>query len=432
MTTLKFLKGYYKLAISDFLSNYATTVASTTIKLWLLNSLLTGFENSNRFLTIYLTLAAASELVTGLFSGAIADRFGALKTAIFACISRIIAGLLIISIVFISGTSHALPVNTAFWIVSLLVVITTGCDTFYFPALTSFVNRITEANKLINVLSLLRFTSLMGDLVGPAVAGFAHSQYAYIAILATESLALTIAVACIALSAKAYKGSINSTNTAESQSKNSFFSDWFHGLAIFVKNKTYQVLAPFALLEAVASSGINFSIILLFTNVLHDTESYGLFLSMMSLGYALSYLVSAKLSKRFSFWQMLTGSHVLVTITLILLAFTPNGKIAILLGFLLAFFQGIINPPFQALFVHAVDETVVAQVMSVFISVVAAVGSISYPLWDSIYSIQRLPTHPEVIIIFSAAILHSILVLLCFTIKRIRNLSDKTDREFLE
>lgn len=73
MIFLKNFLGYYRLAASDFLSNYATTVAATTIKLWIVNSLLAGVQESSKYLTIYLMLSAISELVTGLFSGTVAS-----------------------------------------------------------------------------------------------------------------------------------------------------------------------------------------------------------------------------------------------------------------------------------------------------------------------------------------------------------------------
>lgn len=195
-------RNYWQLAISDLFSVYATSVAETTIQLWLLNSLLVGFADSSRYLTIYLTISSISTLVTGLFSGAIGERAGVLRTIIFACSTRIIAGLLIIATIYISGNFSIVSANISFWILTALVVITTGSDTFYSPAVTSFINKVTDPDKLIDVLSLMRLISLLGTLIGPAIAGFAGSSNAYIPILFTESISLVIAIMLVVLVSK--------------------------------------------------------------------------------------------------------------------------------------------------------------------------------------------------------------------------------------
>ncbi|RFT23990.1 hypothetical protein CG394_04700, partial [Gardnerella vaginalis] len=42
-----------------------------------------------------------------------------------------------------------------------------------------------------------------------------------------------------------------------------FLATWARGMATFVKNQTYRTLAPFAILEAIASTGISFAGVLL-------------------------------------------------------------------------------------------------------------------------------------------------------------------------
>lgn len=136
------------------------------------------------------------------------------------------------------------------------------------------------------------------------------------------------------------------------------------------------------MVEAVANSGLVFAIIFYFTTQLHDIQSYGWHLSALSAGYAISYLIAPQCSHIFSFAQLLTASHILITVCLCSLAVTRIGVIAVFWGFLFAFSQAIISPAFQSIFIRSVDQSLVAQVMSVFISVVAAIGAISYPAWD--------------------------------------------------
>ncbi|MDK6218134.1 hypothetical protein QP201_26945, partial [Escherichia coli] len=92
------------------------------------------------------------------------------------------------------------------------------------------------------------------------------------------------------------------------------------GIKTFTANRTYRLLFPFAVVEAVANSGLGFAIIFYFTTQLHDIQSYGWYLSALSAGYAISYLIAPQCSHIFSFAQLLTASHILITVCLCSLA----------------------------------------------------------------------------------------------------------------
>ncbi len=432
-------RNYWQLAISDLFSVYATSVAETTIQLWLLSSLLVGFADSSRYLTIYLTISSISTLVTGLFSGAIGERAGVLRTIIYACSTRIIAGLLIIATIYISGNFSIVSANTSFWILTTLVVITTGSDTFYSPAVTSFINKVTDPDKLIDVLSLMRLISLLGTLIGPAIAGFAGSSNAYIPILFTESISLVIAIMLVVLVSKKHaefelttSGSYETASTNDSSPPPqdpdasplvTFLHEWLDGLKTFAHTSTYRLLFPFALFEALASTAIGFAVILFFTNVLDDAASYGWCLSAMSLGYAISYAIAPRIAERMSFGSMLMLSYSLIIVSLLGLAFSPNGLAAVFFGFCFSFSQAIISPSFQAVLVRAVDESLVSQVISVFISVVTAIGAVSYSLWNFIYTLPAPQgiSH-ESIVLLGAVLLYVIMLILCLSSRKIRDL----------
>lgn len=57
-----------------------------------------------------------------------------------------------------------------------------------------------------------------------------------------------------------------------------------------IKVPIYRTLFPFALIEAIAASGISFTVILFFNNVLNSSAAYGYYSSVVALGCALSYL----------------------------------------------------------------------------------------------------------------------------------------------
>lgn len=436
MQLITTLRSYWQVALSDLLSTYATSVAETTIQLWLLNSLLVGFEDSSRYLTLYLTISSLSALITGLFSGALSETVGVLRAIMYACSVRIIAGLLIIGTIFVSSQSSLfsahISTHTAFWILTSLVVITTGSDTFYSPALTSFINRVTDSEKLIDVLSLVRLVSLMGTLLGPAIAGFASNSGAYIPILFTESISLLAAILLVLLVSRKHPDvhasscaeSVEPEESTASASFASFLSDWLSGLKTFVHTATYRLLFPFAVIEALASAGIGFAVILFFTNVLHDTASYGWCMSAMSLGYAISFALAPRLAKRMSFWSMLALSYSLIIISLTGLAFSPNGLVAVIFGFCFSFSQAIISPSFQTILVRAVDESLVSQVISVFISVVTAIGAVSYSLWDFIYAHSWVTgLSPESTVLLGTVVLYGVMLVLCISSRALREIT---------
>lgn len=197
------------LFLSDFLSEYATSVASTTIKLWLLNSLFLGLAQSSKYLSLYLTLASISDLVAGIFAGAFAERFGIIKSMLSACFVRAVASLGTIGVAYLTGNQDMSP-RLAFVLVTVMLVITSASNVVYFSAAASLLNRITEAEKLVHILSLLRFASLIGSMLGPAVAGFAAGKNQYLLILFTGFFALLFAGLAVALVAQANRKELES------------------------------------------------------------------------------------------------------------------------------------------------------------------------------------------------------------------------------
>lgn len=435
------MKRYTGLFLSDFLSEYATSVASTTIKLWLLNSLFLGSAQSSKYLSLYLTLASISELIAGIFAGAFAERFGIIKSMLSACFVRAVASLGTIGVVYLTGNQDMSP-RLAFVLVTVMLVITSASNVVYFPAAASLLNRITEAEKLVHILSLLRFASLIGSMLGPAVAGFAAGKNQYLLILFTEFFALLFAGLAVALVARTNRKELESpplqsseterTVTESTVAQSSFWGDWVAGMKTMIKVPIYRALFPFALIEAIATSGISFTVILFFNNVLNSSAAYGYYSSAVALGYALSYLSAGFFGKRFSFHAILFSSQLLVALMLLLLACAASALVAVIAGFLFSYSQGILGPIFQGVFIGAVDEKLVSQVMSVFISVVGAIGAVSYPLWSASYelipttltfSIGGFSPSAESVIIGIASILHAFLVILSLLDRRVKQVN---------
>lgn len=435
------VKRYAGLFLSDFLSEYATSVASTTVKLWLLNSLFLGSAQSSKYLSLYLTLASIGELISGIFAGAFAERFGIIKSMLSACLVRAVASLGTIGAVYLVGNQGISP-GFAFILVTVMLVITSASSVVYFPAAASLVNRITESEQLVHILSLLRFTSLIGSMLGPAIAGFAADQDQYLLILFTEFFALLLAGLAVVLVARAHRQDLNRPPlqsaaaegaVAESTiTRSSFWGDWVAGMKTIVKVPLYRSLFPFALIEAIATSGIGFAVVLFFSNTLNSSAAYGYYSSAVALGYALSYLSAGFLGKRFSFRTILFLSQLLVALMLLLLACAPSSLVAVIAGFLFSYSQGILGPIFQGVFIGAVDEKLVSQVMSVFISVVGTIGAVSYPLWSTLYefipatlsfSIDGFSPSAESVIIGIASILHAFLVILSLLDRRVKQVN---------
>ena len=80
-------------------------------------------------------------------------------------------------------------------------------------------------------------------------------------------------------------------------------------------------------------------------------------------------------------FKLLALSNLAVSLLLAVISVTDSALIAVVAGFSFATSQGVLNPPFQTIFVQAVPSEKVGQAMSVFISVVGVVGALAVPLW---------------------------------------------------
>ena len=401
----------WRLLCSDFLSNLATSLAAKIISLWFVLAVF-GEERSVPWVSGFLTVIAVAQLLAGLFTGAVSDRHDPIATMTMACLVRAVASAGIIAILVFCPTGGLAAVLA----VIALAIIEAMCDTAYLPAAASVSHRLADGQELV------RLFALMGSMAGPILAGIGADRGWFAGTMALETVALL--VAALILAPIRHSMSRQTAGLAEG-----FWLAWKAGLRAMVGSESYQVMLPFAILEAVSSSALSMVAIYFFTATLHVSATwYGVWNALVAAGYATGYLTAPWLSERMRFFKLLALSNLAVSLLLAIISVTDSALIAVVAGFSFATSQGVLNPPFQTIFVQAVPSEKVGQAMSVFISVVGAVGALAVPLWGVVADTlaRHQPTtgiDPYRTILLIIVVVHAAIVVCALANRRVRAIS---------
>lgn len=400
----------WRLLCSDFLSNLATSLAAKIISLWFVLAVF-GEERSVPWVSGFLTVIAVAQLLAGLFTGVVSDRHDPIATMTMACLVRAVASAGIIAILVFCPTGGLAAVLA----VIALAVIEAMCDTAYLPAAASVSHRLADGQELVRLLSWLRFFALMGSMAGPILAGIGADRGWFAGTMALETVALLMAA--LILAPIRHSMSRQTVGPAEG-----FWVTWKAGLRAMVGSESYRVMLPFAILEAVSSSALSMVAIYFFTATLHVSATwYGVWNALVAAGYAIGYLTAP-------WFKLLALSNFAVSLLLAIISVTDSALIAVVVGFSFATSQGVLNPPFQTIFVQAVPSEKVGQAMSVFISVVGAVGALAVPLWGVVADTlaRHQPTtgiDPYRTILLIIVAVHAIMVVCALANRRVRAIS---------
>ena len=380
----------WRLLCSDFLSNLATSLAAKIISLWFVLAVF-GEERSVPWVSGFLTVIAVAQLLAGLFTGAVSDRHDPIATMTMACLVRAVASAGIIAILVFCPTGGLAAVLA----VIALAIIEAMCDTAYLPAAASVSHRLADGQELVRLLGWLRFFALLGSMAGPILAGIGADRGWFAGTMALETVALL--VAALILAPIRHSISRQTAGLAEG-----FWLAWKAGLRAMVGSESYRVMLPFAILEAVSSSALSMVAIYFFT--------------------------APWLSERMRFFKLLALSNLAVSLLLAIISVTDSALVAVVVGFSFATSQGVLNPPFQTIFVQAVPSEKVGQAMSVFISVVGAVGALAVPLWGVVADTlaRHQPTtgiDPYRTILLIIVAVHAAMVVCALTNRRVRAIS---------
>lgn len=354
----------------------------------------------------FLTVIAVAQLLAGLFTGAVSDRHDPIATMTMACLVRAVASAGIIAILVFCPTGGLAAVLA----VIALAVIEAMCDTAYLPAAASVSHRLADGQELVRLLGWLRFFALLGSMAGPVLAGMGADRGWFAGTMALETAALLVAALILA-------------PIRHSMSRQTA------GLRAMVGSESYRVMLPFAILEAVSSSALSMVAIYFFTATLHVSVTwYGVWNALVAAGYAIGYLTAPWLSECMRFFKLLALSNLAVSLLLAVISVTDSALIAVVVGFSFATSQGVLNPPFQTIFVQAVPSEKVGQAMSVFISVVGAVGALAVPLWGVVADTlaRHQPTtgiDPYRAILLIIVVVHAAMVVCALANRRVRAIS---------
>lgn len=452
--------GLTPLYASDLLSNLATSTAVSLIKLWLVLGLVGGGASTVGYVATYVTLNSVIVFVVGLTAGAYVDRNDHVSVMVQANVARALSSLLTIAVLMLHG-NDVLPSDATFALVTLLALVSTACDTIYFPATSALSVQLASGGDLVRALGYLRVTSMAGDLAGPILAGWGAARQWWAPVLLVETLCLIASAAlihsCRGListgsrtgeeedreSAAGCAGGADSMDSrsaapkergdgARSQaSKQSYWETWATGYRAARDSVPYRILLPFALIEAIGASALSLVTVYYFTQTIRaSADWYGLYTAAVTLGYLLGYGLAARLTARVPFYRLLLLSNLGVAFSLLALSLTSAPLVCCLLGTSMSLTQSIVGPAFQAVFSQGVDESLVGQAMSLFMAITSIVGALAVPVAGVLITWLRgggLAHLASGDVAYSATIgfvatLHAGMALLAVTAKRIRGI----------
>lgn len=453
--------GLTPLYVSDLLSNLATSTSVSLIKLWLVLGLLGSGASTVGYVTAYVTLNSVVVFVVGLTAGAYVDRNDHVSVMVRANVARALSSLLTIAVLMLHGNA-VLPSGATFALVILLALVSTACDTLYFPATSALSVQLASGGDLVRALGYLRVTSMAGDLAGPILAGWGAARQWWAPVLVVETLCLIASAVLIhscrglmpagsriggegddesAAGCVGGADSVSSHGSAPKEcgdddarlrvSKQSYWETWAMGYRAARDSAPYRILLPFALIEAIGASALSLVTVYYFTQTIRaSADWYGLYTAAVTLGYLLGYALAAQLTAKVPFYRLLLLSNLGVAFSLFALSLTSAPLVCCLLGTSMSLTQSIVGPAFQAVFSQGVDESLVGQAMSLFMAITSIVGALSVPVvgalvtWLRDGGLAHLASGDAAYgaTIGLVAILHAGMALLAVIAKRIRGI----------
>jgi len=333
----------------------------------------------NAFDTIAVTLLVAyfPQLLVGILGGYLVDR---IDRRIAMILSDGISAVILLGFYFIAKTDMlSIPVIlTVRFFLSLM-------DTIYSPAAMAYIPRIVEKSALVSANSLFTIIGEATAIASTAVTGIIMNFVTFEIIVFINCIAYAFAALMIFLIPVDGKA-----ETCEKADKFNFkavtsgfryaFKDtfvWQFILVIFLTNIT---------------SNVFYSLTSLYTvTVLHaESDIYGIIQTVISIGMFISTaLIGVVHIKKVGL--LLTSGFLMSGVVMILLGFTNNTLIAILLYFFFSFGDALGIPSFTYLQLH-VPENIKGRVFAAFDTLVLIAAPISSLLISTVAGTLGVPS----------------------------------------
>ena len=141
----------------------------------------------------------------GLFSGVITDRFDRFKIMIFSNLSQ---ALIVLGIPLIIIMDHK-----SVFIICILAFFKSSCNTFFQPALNSFIPELFSKSVLGKINAIIVTSGQLAWMMGPFFAGLFIARFSFTGLFIIDSLTFLVSIFFLLFISKEKKTTIKSKST---------------------------------------------------------------------------------------------------------------------------------------------------------------------------------------------------------------------------
>lgn len=317
-------KNFVLLLQGQFLSIFGDNIYDMALRIWILSE--TG---SLAIMGFFMAITTIPKVIISPFAGTFVDRHNR-RNVLITC--DIICGVSVtfVGIVAITG---ALEI----WMLCLVGIIVGICSCFFSPTINSIMPYIVSKSNLIKANSILSLVNTGDDMLGNAIGGFlVQAVGAPISFLLNGISFLFSAVSEVFIKVKNVEVKINESN---------FFQDLKEGL-LYINNskgiKHIYIITCF--MNFFAAMSMTLTLPWFTENTSLGVGIYGVAMAINAAGMFLgfSFLSTLQIKKENKF-NVFIASGLIVSITMIIYAFTLNIFVISIMFFINGFALAIIN-----------------------------------------------------------------------------------------
>ena len=295
---------------------------------------------------------AAPQLLFGLLGGVIADRVNRKVVMVVADVAR---ALLVLPILLITSLNQL-------WILYLVAAALALVGVSFYPARNASLPKIVPEGSLVAANGLIQGSTIIGLVVGPAIAGVAVELWMPAAILfdSLTFLASALAIALMRIPRRELDDSLIDGDA-------DVWDDIKAGLGFIYDSR---IMRRVLLVTGVATLGAGAVILLAIPHLKEKLGAggleYGLAMSVLGVGSLLGGVMVTRVSKRFSASTLVGGMLALAGAAIVAFAYAPSYLVVlasvVVIGMSLVVARGTLNAVTQTLAPDAIRGRVQSAV----------------------------------------------------------------------